>query len=102
MTPDILAQAAQLGVGGLLAVIVFYFYRDMMRSHTGEIKRINAERLDNEKQRTQDAKDWAQQERADKLMLLETFKENTQAINNNTMVISDLKQIVTDIARTNR
>lgn len=70
MTPEILNAALNGGVGVVLAIVVIYWYRQDAQA-----------RIDNEKQRTSEAKQSAREQREDKILMMTTLKENTKAIN---------------------
>lgn len=75
---------ADSGIATLLAVLVIYWYRVDSK-----------ERIEVERKRTEEARAQAVQERDDKLLVVETVKQNTQAM-------SELRATIKETLRQSR
>lgn len=78
---DFIKSVIDSGIATMLAVVVIYWYRTDSK-----------ERIDTERRRTEEAKTQAIQEREDKLLLVETVKQNTRAM-------TELRQTIKDTIR---
>ena len=81
---EFLKSVIDSGIATLLAVVVIYWYRTDSK-----------ERVETERKRTDEARAQAMQEREDKLLLVETVRQNTQAM-------TELRQTIKDTLRGQR